>query len=230
MKIKTIFSTLLLGLIVTTTSCTKDNYDAPESTLMGRIVYKGEPLQLRGTSEAIQLQLYQDGYEKHDPINVFVGQDGVYSAKLFDGEYKMVTRDHNGPWVNSRDTTIIQVKGNTTHDVEVTPFYTISNADISLAGNTVKANFTINKVAGTKIDRIILLMNTTNFVDDVWHNILRADDADRESVWNAEGAYSMEQDLTNNDTSFDQILCCSSCSNITCDHLQIREFTLLWSD
>ena len=60
MKIKTIFSTLLLGLIVTTTSCTKDNYDAPESTLMGRIVYKGEPLQLRGTSEAIQLQLYQD--------------------------------------------------------------------------------------------------------------------------------------------------------------------------
>lgn len=42
-------------------------------------------------------------------------------------------------------------------------------------------------------------MNTTNFVDDVWHNILRADDADRESVWNAEGAYSMEQDLTNND-------------------------------
>lgn len=63
MKIKTIFSTLLLGLIVTTTSCTKDNYDAPESTLMGRIVYKGEPLQLRGTSEAIQLQLYQDGYE-----------------------------------------------------------------------------------------------------------------------------------------------------------------------
>ena len=39
MKIKTIFSTLLLGLIVTTTSCTKDNYDAPESTLMGRIVY-----------------------------------------------------------------------------------------------------------------------------------------------------------------------------------------------
>ena len=199
MKIKTIFSTLLLGLIVTTTSCTKDNYDAPESTLMGRIVYKGEPLQLRGTSEAIQLQLYQDGYEKHDPINVFVGQDGVYSAKLFDGEYKIVTRDHNGPWVNSRDTTIIQVKGNTTHDVEVTPFYTISNADISLAGNTVKANFTINKVAGTKIDRIILLMNTTNFVDDVWHNILRADDADRESVWNAEGAYSMEQDLTNND-------------------------------
>lgn len=68
-----------------------------------------------------------------------------------------------------------------------------------MAGNTVKANFTINKVAGTKIDRIILLMNTTNFVDDVWHNILRADDADRESVWNAEGAYSMEQDLTNND-------------------------------
>ena len=53
MKIKTIFSTLLLGLIVTTTSCTKDNYDAPESTLMGRIVYKGEPLQLSYPTSAL---------------------------------------------------------------------------------------------------------------------------------------------------------------------------------
>nr|WP_320057277.1 DUF3823 domain-containing protein [uncultured Bacteroides sp.] len=197
--ISTIFSILLLGLMITT-SCTKDNYDAPKSTLYGHIVYNGESLQLRGTSEAVQLQLYQDGYERHDPITVYVGQDGAYSAKLFDGEYKMVTKDHNGPWVNSRDTTVITVKGSTLHDVVVTPFYTISNANIALTGNVLKASFSINKVAGTKIDRIILLVNTTQFVDDVWHNILRADEADNESVWNAQGEYSIENDLSTNST------------------------------
>lgn len=198
MKIKTIISTLLLGLVVTTTSCTKDNYDAPESTLYGRIVYNGEALQLRGTSEAIQLQLYQDGYEKRDPITLYVGQDGTYSAKLFDGEYKMVTKDHNGPWVNKRDTAIIQLRGNTLYDMSVTPFYTVSNTNITLTNSVVKATFNISKVAGEKIDRILLLMNTTQFVDDVWHNILRVDDADKKSVWNAEGAYTMEKSLADN--------------------------------
>lgn len=64
------------------TSCMKDNYDAPESMLTGRVMYNGEALQLRG-KEAVQLQLYQHGYAKHDPINVYVNQDGMYSANLF---------------------------------------------------------------------------------------------------------------------------------------------------
>ena len=52
-------------LLVIFTSCGKDNYDAPESTLSGTVTYQGTALQLRGTGEAVQLQLYQDGYAKH---------------------------------------------------------------------------------------------------------------------------------------------------------------------
>lgn len=73
--ISKIFSALLLVMIVVT-SCTKDNYDAPESMLTGKVVYEGEALQLRG-NEAVRLFLYQRGYEKHDPIEVFVNQDGA---------------------------------------------------------------------------------------------------------------------------------------------------------
>lgn len=166
---KKIYSTVLqtLLLVVLLSGCGLDNYDPPKSQLKGRVVYNGEAIQVRGTDERVRLQLYQDGYANKGAIDVFVGQDGSFSAMLFDGEYKMVTRDRNGPWVNSRDTTLVIVKGNTVQDMEVTPFYTISNSDMKLAGGKVTANFTITHIAEDRpIDRIILLLNKTQFVDD----------------------------------------------------------------
>ena len=99
--ISNIFSVILL--LVLFSGCGKDNFDAPESKLVGRVTYQGQALNLRGTGEAVQLQLYQDGYEKNDPISVFVGQDGTFSALLFDGEYRLTTRVGNGPWVRNRE-------------------------------------------------------------------------------------------------------------------------------
>ena len=98
--ISNIFSVILL--LVLFSGCGKDNFDAPESKLVGRVTYQGQALNLRGTGEAVQLQLYQDGYEKNDPISVFVGQDGTFSALLFDGEYRLTTRDGNGPFMINR--------------------------------------------------------------------------------------------------------------------------------
>lgn len=159
---------LLLPAIVAVSSCGLDNYDAPESKLVGRVVYNGEPVGVRGTGEAVQLQLYQDGYELRDPIPVYLGQDGTFEATLFDGEYKLVTRDNNGPWVNDRDTTVVNVKGMANIDVEVTPFYTLSNVQLSLSGNNANASFQVNEVAGGRdIEYVMLLVGKTSFVDDV---------------------------------------------------------------
>ena len=159
---------LLLPAIVAVSSCGLDNYDAPESKLNGRVVYNGEPVGVRGTGEAIQLQLYQDGYELRSPIPVYVGQDGTFEAKLFDGEYKLVTRDNNGPWVNDRDTTVVTVNGTANVDIEVTPFYTLSNVQLSLSGSSVDASFQIDEVAGGReIDYVMILVSKTSFVDDV---------------------------------------------------------------
>lgn len=171
---------VILGISLIFTACGLDNYDAPKSTLRGRITYKGETLGLRGTGEAVQLQLYQDGYELRDNIPVYVGQDGTFEALLFDGEYKLVTRNQNGPWVNSRDTTVINLKGSTSIDVEVTPYFTISDANISLNGSELKGNFTVNKIVETaEIEYVMLLVSKTNFVDDV-SNIARKDFNDKE--------------------------------------------------
>lgn len=159
---------LLLPAIVAVSSCGLDNYDAPESKLIGRVVYNGAPVGVKGTGGAVQLQLYQDGYELRSPIPVYVAQDGTFEAKLFDGEYKLVTRDNNGPWVNDRDTTVVNVKGTANVDIEVTPFYDLSNVQLALSGSSVNASFQINEVAGGRdIDYALILAGKTSFVDDV---------------------------------------------------------------
>ena len=170
--ISNIFSVILL--LVLFSGCGKDNFDAPESKLVGRVTYQGQALNLRGTGEAVQLQLYQDGYEKNDPISVFVGQDGTFSALLFDGEYRLTTRDGNGPWVNNHESVTVNLKGHT----EVTPYFMISNEQLSVTGSAMNASFMINRIVpDAKISRVMLLLSKTQFADDV-NNLYRQDFSD----------------------------------------------------
>lgn len=177
------------------TSCGLDNYDAPQSVLRGKVTYNGETLGVRGTGEAVQLQLYQAGYQLKNNIPVFVSQDGTFQAVLFDGEYKLVTRNQNGPWVNSRDTTVINVKGTTDIEVKVTPYFTISNESLTLNGSVFNATFNVNQVVTTaKIDYVTLLLSKTSFVDDV-SNFARKDFKGQQA-----GVINLSMDLSaNND-------------------------------
>ncbi len=186
-----IFLIMMTAFVLT--SCGLDNYDAPQSRLHGRITYNGETLGLRGTGEAVRLQLYQDGYELRDNIQVFVGQDGTFEAMLFDGEYKLVTRNQNGPWVNTRDTIVVNLKGSTEVEVKVTPFFTISNETITLNGSVLNASFTVNKIVSTaNIDYVTLLVSKTSFVDDAT-NIARKDFKDQQA-----GALNLSMDMSDN--------------------------------
>lgn len=159
----------MLGLsMLIAGGCGLDNYDEPESKLFGQITYNGEPVGVRGTGEAVQLQLYQDGYELRAPIPVYVKQDGSFEATLFDGQYKLVTRDNNGPWVNDRDTTTISISGTAEVEVEVTPYFTLSDVSLSLDEGTLNASFTINQVvADAAIENVMVLVSKTSFVDDI---------------------------------------------------------------
>lgn len=172
--ISNIFSMVVLAALILT-SCTKDNYDEPTSFIKGRVVYKGEALQLRG-NEGVRMQLYQRGYEKHDPVEVFVNQDGEFSICIFDGQYQLITKAGNGPWSNTgRDTIEIALNGLATQDVEVTPYYLVDDAKMSLDGNKVNASFKVNKIAGTGIDRLLILLSTTQYISDAEHNVDRFD-------------------------------------------------------
>ena len=189
--ISNIFSLVLL--LVLFTGCGKDNYDAPESKLVGKVTYQGQALNLRGTGEAIQLQLYQDGYEKHDPISVFVGQEGKFSALLFNGEYKLVTRDGNGPWMNRHDTVTVNLNGHSEVNIEVTPYFTISNEQLAVSGTTMTASFTINQIVSTAtINKVMLILSKTQFADDV-NNVFRKDITEVSA-----GAVNLSADISGN--------------------------------
>lgn len=163
-----ILNIALLSSVIAVSGCGLDNYDAPESKIVGRVVYNGQPVGVRGTGEAVQLQIFQDGYELRNPIPVYVTQDGSFEVMLFDGEYKLVTRNNNGPWVNTRDTTVINVRGTANVDVEVTPLFSLSNVSLSLSGSNVNAAFQINQVAPDwNIENAMILVGRTSFVDDV---------------------------------------------------------------
>jgi hypothetical protein len=158
---------LIFALAVLAAGCGKDNYDEPSSMLMGKVIYNGQAIGVKGTGSAVQLELWQDGYDLYTSIPVYLTQDGSFSAVLFDGTYKLVSKSGNGPWVSAQDTVVVTVKGSTTVDYTVTPFYTISNESFSLSGNTLTATFDISQIAGAQaVERAILVVNKTNFVDE----------------------------------------------------------------
>ena len=170
-KIINIVSFMTLALLLT--SCGKDNYSEPTSTLTGQIIYqdsvtlKETPIQLRGTGGAVSLQLYQDGYANPGNITIFVDQDGTFRAKLFDGVYKMVTKDKNGPWVNTRDTSIVIVKGNTVFNRKVKPYFILTDDAITLTDSIMDCSCNITAIVpDAVIGSVSMIIGNTKFVDD----------------------------------------------------------------
>jgi len=166
---KTLYSIPVVILAILMFSCGLDNYDEPTSRLTGKIAYNGEAIGVRHAS--VIFDLYQDDYELSNTIEVFVDQDGTFSSMLFNGDYRMVARDNNGPWLNDSPPVEFSVKGNTQIEFKVTPYYTLSNVSIVRTGNNVTGNCTINKVDGSKdMEEITLYVGKTRFVDDRDYN------------------------------------------------------------
>lgn len=173
MKTKYIL-TLIAAASLFFAACKHDNFVEPKATLSGRLLYNGEQTAVR--NNAVQLELWQDGFALRAPINVNVAQDGTFSASLFDGTYKL-TRKGNAPWLQqSTDTIVVQVKGQTKVDVPVTPYFTIKNTNINIANNTVTANFVVDKVVatGNNLQNVKLYLGSSILTDEVRAE-LRAD-------------------------------------------------------
>jgi hypothetical protein len=152
-------------------SCEFDNYEPPKSTLEGRIVYKGEPINVEYNN--VTFELWEPGWQKRIPITVTVDQDGSYSATLFDATYKLVIPSAQGPFMTVRkgnsDTTDVNVRGSQTLDIEVMPYYMVRTPQIALSGNKVNATCKLEQVvtgtAAKTIERVSLYVSKTQFVD-----------------------------------------------------------------
>jgi hypothetical protein len=163
MKIKLLF-TIGIGAITFLSACKKDSYDPPSSTLSGQVVFQGQPIGVR--SNGVQLELWQSGFQLFSKIPVYVTQDGKFSAALFDGDYKLTRLKGNGPWVDNTDTINVQVRGATTVDVPVQPYFIIKNATFQKSGTAVTATGKIDKIVATAaVERVSFYIGSTQFVD-----------------------------------------------------------------
>ena len=154
-------------------SCGKDTYPEPKTSLTGNIVYKGEPIGVE--HDQVRLQLWQPGFGQtgcHQRAHF--SQEGSYSALLFDGNYKLVFPQNDGPWKTTikdgiaKDTIFVTLNGNQKVDIEVTPYVMIRNAKITGGEKKVNATFGIEKIItgvdAKDIERVSLYISRTQFV------------------------------------------------------------------
>jgi len=164
--------TCLLALIISLASCDKDNFDEPSSTLQGKFHYKGEAIQVE--YDRVPLQLYQYGFGKVGAIDFRLTPEGTYSALLFDGQYKFIVPNGQGPFkwnktaAGNPDSVTIDLSGSKVLDFEVTPYYMVRNPQFSVAAGKVTATCKMEKIVtdatGKDIEQVILYINKTNFV------------------------------------------------------------------
>jgi len=157
---------LLISLILIVTGCEYDNYKEPTSFLTGKVHYNGTPVGVR--SGGTQLELWQYGYALRSKIAVYIDQDGTYSARLFDGNYKLV-RLGGAPWVSQTDSIDVVVKGNTVVDVPVTPYYTLSDVTITNNAGVITATAKVNKIGTLGITNLQLLVSNTRLLDVTYY-------------------------------------------------------------
>ena len=164
---------LIVVILVSVYSCKKDNYSEPGTFLTGALMYKGDSIHVERNQ--VPFQIYQYGFGKVGAINGTFAQDGSYSEVLFDGDYKLIIPNGQGPFVfkqtssGAPDSLAVSLHGNQTVNLEVTPYYMIRNAAISVSGGTVTATFKAEKIItdstmAKNIERVSLYINKTQFV------------------------------------------------------------------
>src|SRR5690606_23883682 len=125
---------------------------------------EGEPLGLR--SGGVQLELWQHGYDLFSKIPVHVDQDGSFKARLFDGDYKLVLLQGNGPWADNTDSLDVHVSGTASVDVPVDPYFVITDHSFQQNGDQVTATISIRQVNTSRsLERVTLYLGQTLIVD-----------------------------------------------------------------
>lgn len=163
---------VLVALIVCLSSCKKDNFSEPTSLLSGKVVYKGDPIEVEFGK--VTFEIYQFGFGRVGPIGSSVAQDGSYSVLLFDGEYKLIFPNGQGPFMWPRtasgnpDSITIDLKGSKELNIEVMPYYMVRNSQFDVSAGKVTATCKAEKIitdANAKdIEQVTLYINKTQFV------------------------------------------------------------------
>jgi hypothetical protein len=166
---KTLKILILIACTLGTGACAYDNYEAPDATFEGSLVYQGTPLNL--DAKDVKIELWETGWKKKSKIDVQVNQDGKFSAVLFNGTYKLYIPQNPVPFrtlEDSPDSLLIEINGSREMNIDVTPYYIVKNPVISNTGRMVKASFSLEKIItdahAKNVDEVFLYVSKSNLV------------------------------------------------------------------
>lgn len=176
--------TIILSIILFTvllSSCEYDNYDAPNLTFKGNIVYNGNKYVFDGNPSFGVITLVQKGFGKVDVgTNVRIDENGAFTQLIFPGDYWLTLANNPYPFefkdFKSKgvglgyDSIPMTINSDVVKDIEVTPYYQISNFALTLNGGNIVASFKIKKTPGTinaapKVIRARCFLSTSTIVN-----------------------------------------------------------------
>ena len=179
-----LLSTAIIAMIATIGCKKYDNVSAPNVTLTGRLVYDGDSIGV--ADNQVPLQLYQYGFGAVGPVNLTFTQQGGFSQVLYAGDYKLIIPNGQGPFLwkktaaGNPDTLDINIKGNMSVDVPVTPYYMIRNPQFTKSGNNIVATFKAEKIIkdanAQDIEFVGLYINKTMFVSNITDELMTNSD------------------------------------------------------
>lgn len=165
MSKNSLFYTVAVISMLLMVGCSLDNYEEPSSILTGKVAFNGNSVGL--SHGKVSFNLYQEGYGKRGPIPVYLAYDGSFSAMLFDGAYRLEIIDNNGPWNNDIQPMDIIVNGDTDIEIDVTPYYFLTDVSIVLNGNEVRSLCNVREVSPErKLRQLFLCVGPTRFISD----------------------------------------------------------------
>lgn len=177
----TVLIMLLVAASMLVQSCRKDNLEYPSSTLSGRFTYQGQPVKLLHTSPDLfatnpvghlrfqQIKGDQAVYGV-GPVDVYARHDGSFSTKFFDGDYNMTTGGTlKNPFEDFTTPKPVTVKGNTDlGNIEVIPYWWMSNLQTTYAGGVFTATFNVAKVStmpARTLQSVAIFLSPTSLPD-----------------------------------------------------------------
>jgi len=154
------------------TGCKKDNYSAPSLMLTGHLLYNTDTIYVERNQ--VPFQIYQYGFGKVGPISSTFDQSGTLSEVLYAGDYKIIVPNGQGPFLwkqtaaGDPDSVDVVLKGDQSVSLQVTPYYMIRNANITVNGGTASATCKLEQIITNSnaraIERVSLYINKDQFV------------------------------------------------------------------
>lgn len=174
-----IVNAFLLSLFVTCfCACEKDNYDAPEATVIGQVYdHTGKPLQVALGQGSMAIRIKEISFANGDPNIVVTEQnlnlmmDGSFkNTRLFEGTYEMWPYETCGYPCEKEQMKVVDLKNGKTAKVEftVTPYLTLEWVDEPYQNETgfihASFKFTRNAKEGytmPDVEKAQLIIGTT---------------------------------------------------------------------